>query len=716
MYKINHMSTNIKRSKHLKRYLSLVSIFIILFVTNGLDAVAQQSTKNPRSAEIHMIARADADSVVLRWAPSKSGGWVIANQIGYTIERAKLNPEKPIQRSDYKKMNENSIKPLSLEEWKQKTDENNIFSAVAAQALYGKLFNPQPLSTQNMNVLKNAADELSNRYSFSLFAADNDAFTADALGLRYVDRDVEKDAKYAYRVYLAEKSDQYSFDTTYLVVDMGSYKKPVKPAGLSFKSGDGSIKLTWDNIAEQSYSGYYIYRSDDDGKTYHKMNDMPIVIMTPTNANTLAQPSFTDTLTINYKTYYYQLRGVTSFAELSDPAQIKAFSKDLDAPKAPMIHKPKQINAQEIELSWEMDVISDDLQGFIVSRSKNSVKNYRLLTIDPLSKTTYSFIDDMGGEYESYYTVAAVDTAGNMAFSLPVLASRIDSVPPDVPTGLTGAISKSGVVTLKWDKAKEKNIKGYRVLQANDPKHEFVQLTGQIYSDTIFVDSISLQTLTKKVYYRVAAVNNRYQHSKMSEILELERPDIVPPEQAVFHDVFVTDTNVLLKWYPSTSNDVKMQVLYRMLKDENTWQVLDTFDIQINSFVDNHVEIKMNYEYTIVTIDKSGLKSEPAFPVMARPYDTGKRKPVENLLAEYNDENNTVNLSWNYTPNPKERSWYVIYKSKNGGDFKEYKSLKSSEFEFTDGNVNQGKTDYGIVVMTSHGGESEMEIVSVNVE
>ena len=710
------MTTNIKRSKHLKRYLSLLSIFIILFVTNGLNLSAQQRINNPRSAEINIIARADADSVVLRWAPSKSGGWVIANQIGYTIERAKLNPEKPIQRSDYKKMNENSIKPLSLEEWKQKTDENNIFSAVAAQALYGKLFNPQPLSTQNMNVLKNAADELSNRYSFALFAADNDAFTADALGLRYVDRDVEKDAKYAYRVYLAEKSDQYSFDTTYLVVDMGSYKKPVKPAGLSFKSGDGSIKLTWDNIAEQSYSGYYIYRSDDDGKTYHKMNDMPIVIMTPTNANTLAQPSFTDTSTINYKTYYYQLRGVTSFAELSDPAQIKAFSKDLDAPKAPMIHKPKQINAQEIELSWEMDVISDDLQGFIVSRSKNSVKNYRLLTIDPLSKTTYSFIDDMGGEYESYYTVAAVDTAGNMAFSLPVLASRIDSVPPDVPTGLTGAISKSGVVTLTWDKAKEKNIKGYRVLQANDPTHEFVQLTGQIYSDTIFVDSISLQTLTKKVYYRVAAVNNRYQHSKMSEILELERPDIVPPEQAVFHDVFVTDTNVLLKWYPSTSNDVKMQVLYRMLKDENTWQVLDTFDIQINSFVDNHVEIKMNYEYTIVTIDKSGLKSEPAFPVMARPYDTGKRKPVENLLAEYNDENNTVNLSWNYTPNPKERSWYVIYKSKNGGDFKEYKSLKSSEFEFTDGNVNQGKTDYGIVVMTSHGGESEMEIVSVNVE
>lgn len=710
------MSTNIKRSKYLKSYLSIVFIFIVLFVTNGIELMAQQRINNPRSAEINVIARADNDSVVLRWAPSKSGGWVIANQIGYIIEKAKLDPEKPIQKSDYKKLNESVIKPLSLEEWKEKTDKNNMFSAIAAQALYGKLFIPQALSAQNMNVLKNAADELSNRYSFSLFAADNDAFTADALGLRFVDKDVEKDAKYAYRIYLAEKSDQYSFDTTYLVVDMGSYKKPLKPAGLKFESGDGSIKLTWNDIAELSYSGYYVYRSDNDGKTYRKMNDMPIITITPTNANTLAQPSFKDTSTINYKKYYYQLRGVTPFAELSDPAQIIAFSKDLVAPKAPIINKPRQINSREIELSWKMDQMPDDLQGFIVSRSKNSVKNYRLLTIDPLSKTTYSFIDDMGGEFESYYTVAAIDTAGNMAFSLPVLASRIDSVPPDVPTGLTGNISKSGIVTLRWNKAKEKNIKGYRVLQANDPSHEFVQLTGQVYTDTVFVDSISLQTLTKKVYYRIAAVNKRYQHSKMSEILELERPDVVPPEQAVFNDVFVTDTSVLLKWYPSTSDDVKMQVLYRKLKEENSWQALDTFNIQISSFTDKEVEIKLNYEYTIVTIDESGLKSEPAFPVMARPYDTGKRKPVENLLAEYNDENKTVNLSWNYTPNPKERSWYVIYKSKKGGDFKEYKSLKSSEFDFVDVNVKAGKTEYGVVVMTSHGGESEMETVSVTVE
>jgi len=710
------MSTENKSSDKLKRNGCLMAVLIILFMLNNLALKAQQRIDNPRTAEINIIARADADSVVLRWAPSKAGGWVIANQMGYNIERAKLDPEEPIQRSDYMKLNDSIIKPFSLERWKELTDKNNMFSAIAAQALYGKLFNPQPLSTQNMNVLKNAADELSNRYSFSLFAADNDAFTAKALGLRFVDKDVEQDGRYAYRISIAEKTDQYTFDTTYLVVDIGSYQEPVKPAGFRFESGDGSIQLFWDNITELSYSGYYVYRSDDKGKTYRKMNDMPIVTITPLNAKTLLQSSFTDTSTRNYKTYYYQLRGVTPFAELSEPARVKAFSKDLGAPKAPMINKPKQINAQEIELSWEMDMIPDDLQGFIVSRSKNPTKNYRLVTMEPIPKNIFRFIDDIGGEYEAYYTVAAVDTAGNMAFSLPVLASRIDSVPPAVPTGLTGKISPSGIVTLSWNKGEEKNLKGYRVLQANDSTHEFVQRTGEVYPDTVFVDKISLQTLTKNVYYRVAAVNNRYQHSKMSAILELERPDVIPPEQAVFNDVFVTDTNVLLHWYPSTSDDVKMQILFRKMKEENHWQALDTFAIQTASFTDNEVEIKMNYEYTIVTIDESGLKSDPAFPVMARPYDTGKRKPVENFTAVYELLDKNVILTWDYTPLEDERLWYVIYRASEDGTFKEQKSVEGSTFSFVDSRPKKGEVSYGIVVMTSHGGESEMITTSLTIE
>lgn len=708
------MSLLLRISNDFKNYFSLSAIAtLVLIVFMGLDVNAQN--ENPRFSEINLIARTDSDSIVLRWAPSKSGGWVVANQIGYIIERAKLDQNNPIEKKDYKRLVNDVIKPLSLDDWKQQTDESNMFSAIAAQALYGKLFNPQPLNSANMSVLKNAADELSNRYSFSLFAADNDAFTAKALGLRFVDTDIEKGAKYVYKIYLAEKTDQYTFDTTYLVVDAKPNQKLLSPVGLAFESGDGSIKLTWEDKAEQSYSGYYVFRSEDNGKTFQRMNTMPIVTITPTNANTLAKPSFRDTLTQNYKTYIYQVKGISPFAEFSEAAEIKAFSKDLKAPNAPLVDKPEQISTTKIKLSWKMENTPSDIQGFIVSRSNNSLHNYRLLTIDPLPKNTFSFIDDMGGEYEAYYTIAAVDTAGNMAFSLPVMASRIDSIPPAIPSGLTGVISKSGVVTLTWNKGNEKNLKGYRVLMANDPTHDFIQLTGQIHTDTVFVDSISLQTLTKKVYYRIAAVNNRYQHSEMTDILELKRPDVIAPVEAVFNDVLVSDTSVSLKWYASTSEDAKMQVLLRKNMNEDNWIAIDTLDIKESSYIDNNVDQKTVYQYTIVTFDDSGLKSDPSVPVKARPYDIGKRKAVENLLANYNAGNNTVTVSWNYDSDVKERFWYVVYKSKKGGEFKEYKALKSSEYQFVDGSLSQGVTEYGVVVMTSAGGESEMSKVSIEI-
>jgi fibronectin type 3 domain-containing protein len=699
------------------KFLSYNGITSIIFtLVISINVYGQQKDANPREANISLISRVDTDSVVLRWAPTKAGGWVIANQIGYIVERITIDPEKGIENSNYIKLTESALKPLNLEEWKSATDQNNMFSAIAAQALYGKYFNPRPMNTGSLDALKNAADELTNRYSFSLFAADNDAFTAEALGLRWVDKNVEKDKKYAYRVYLAEKTDDYAFDTAYIVVDVAPYPKNIKPSNLRFESGDGRIKLFWEENGNYAFSGYYIFKSEDGGKSFRKLNDMPLVNITPAKAVQDAKPMFVDTATVNYKTYIYQVKGIDAFAGLSEAAEIEAFSKDLKAPLAPKMNKAEQISDQKIKLSWELLNAPDDLQGFVVSRSSNSLYNYQLITQKPLSKNTFEFIDNLNDAYEAYYSVAAVDTAGNMAFSVPVLAQVINDSPPAIPTGLTGEIDPGGKVSLHWNKGTEPNLKGYRVLWANDPSHHFTQLTGQVHPDTFLIDSINLATLTRNIYYRIAAVNNRYQHSEMSKILKLKRPDIIRPGEAVFADVFVTDTNVLLKWYPSTSDDAKMQILFRRLKEEDNWQALDTFDIQTASFTDNEVEIKMNYEYTIVTIDESGLKSDPAFPVMARPYDTGKRKAVENLSANYNTDNKTVTVSWNYSPDVKERFWYVIYKAKGDGVFKEYKAFKSDVDEFIDSNAKEGKTEYGVVVMTSAGGESEMAIVSITIE
>jgi len=319
----------------------------------------------------------------------------------------------------------------------------------------------------------------------------------------------------------------------------------------------------------------------------------------------------------------------------------------------------------------------------------------------------------MMGLEEAYYIVGSVDTTGNIAFTHPVLAIVIDTVPPLPPTGLAGMIDESGVVNLSWNLGQDAGLIGYRVLRANHPTHEFSQLTGQILVDTVFRDSISINTLTRNVYYRVAAVNRRHQHSELSPVLALKRPDIIPPAEAVFSDVLVTDNSVHLQWHRSPSEDLAIQILMRKKQHDGTWAAIDSLPPAISSFIDKNVQKNIVYEYTIVSVDHSGLSSKPAFAVVARPYDTGRRNPVENFTATYLPNDKAVALSWNYSAEPAEKYWFVIYKAMGENNLTQYKSVESTAKVFTDKQVTDATYHYGIVVMTSLGGESAIITTSI---
>ncbi|GLR20037.1 hypothetical protein GCM10007940_46530 [Portibacter lacus] len=63
-----------------------------------------------------------------------------------------------------------------------------------------------------------------------------------------------------------------------------------------------------------------------------------------------------------------------------------------------------------------------------------------------------------------------------------------------------------------------------------------------------FVDSISLKTLIKNIYYCVIAIDYSYNQSEASEILEVKRPDIIPPEASIFTDYNVSEEGISFKW------------------------------------------------------------------------------------------------------------------------------------------------------------------------
>jgi hypothetical protein len=703
------------------RIIILLTFFIIgATATSSLYAQSKRDSieaMTPRYARIGLIARADKDSIVLRWAPSKAGAWRIANKLGYIIERIRVDTNGKFDTSTKRRLNTASIKPWTLDDLKNKFREREDLVGIAGQTMYGKNFTPPATEKGTASELIDAAQELENRYGFAMLAADNDPKAAEVLGLRWVDKNVHAGETYSYRVYTASRDTTYRIDTGYCIVDVTPFVKPVSPEGLIAKSGDKNILLEWENTNVPKFSGFYIERSEDKGNSYHLINHFPIVNVTPDGAKGKNKPRYTDTLVADYKPYRYRVYGVNAFGDKSEYSEVEAYGQDFTPPPAPSILPTQQLGANRVKIKWEMKETSSDLNGFVVARSDNSLQGF--VEISPLLPTSArEFIDDSASEDYPFYLVYSKDTATNIAPSLSIMASVVDTLPPMVPTGLTGTIDTNGIVTLHWKLSTERKLKGYRVLWANDLGHEFTQRVNHVIEDTTFTDTVSLNTLTEYVYYQVASVSKRFGHSAPCAPIGIRRPDKVPPEASVFTGVHNTTSAVHLSWAASTSHDVKEQVLLRRSEDDKTWHDRVHLPPKASTFTDDHVDQGKIYYYRLDVVDSTGLHCKPAGDVQGRAYDDGVRNKATNLQASYDQKTNATKLSWSYTSEKKEKYWFVVYRSYNLGQLMQYKSVPSSQMNFNDGMlIGKGTYHYAVRMLSDNGGDSGLsDPVSLEVQ
>ncbi|MCX6269846.1 MAG: fibronectin type III domain-containing protein, partial [Bacteroidetes bacterium] len=308
---------------------------------------------------------------------------------------------------------------------------------------------------------------------------------------------------------------------------------------------------------------------------------------------------------------------------------------------------------------------------------------------------------------DNYYVVDAFDTAGNISSSITAYGILIDSIPPVKPTGLRGSSDTNGIVTLRWKLGPDKDIIGYRVFFANDLNHEFSNLTPYPVKDTMYIDTIKKVTLSKRIYYRIVAVDRNFNHSKVSDILTVMRPDAIPPIPPVFNDYKVSETSVYLSWIPSTSNDVLKHVLYKREAGSPDWIREAEWPVnqKVSSYTVKSLKSKMFYEFTLAAYDSSGHKSRYANPLQIKTFDTGKRKGVTNLKASYWKEKKQLMLSWNYTEEGK--YYFLIYRSVNGSALMAYRTVESGNLTFTDDDfMGKGKYQYALKVVYKDGGES----------
>lgn len=695
-------------------------MYVIACIVACGQAAAQKNNVRDTAAgqerpgkNLQLVATSAGDSIILRWAPTDPIDWKIASQQGYVLERTTLDANNKVLVR-FEKLG--IMVPWSKDAFMQRISKDrkeDKFCAIAAQALYGAAFKPAAQSNApepdefNMLMKQHREDEM--RHSFALFAADIDSRAANALALRYVDKNIDKSKKYIYRLYAVPRPGLLTMDTAFFVIAPKDVFPLNRVTFVSAETRNNAVFLEWPkSLSENNFTAFFIERSDDGGKTFTQLNKDPF-----TNVDVSPEQSknsvviYADTVPALYKTYTYRVRGINSFAQYSPYSlSVDVIAKDDKAPAPPIINKTVKLTPSVNRITWQDSSKTKDIKGYYVRRNKTLDSNFVALNKTLLPVTARQFVDSTARAGQSYYySVMVVDTAGNSSNSLPDYVFTYDTIAPAAPVALKGNIDTNGIVTVKWALAKEEDIKGYRVYKANAADHEFTAVSKGLIQDTTFNDTITLKTLTKNIYYKVVAVDNNLNNSDYSAALKLLKPDIIPPVAAVFTNYKTSDTSITLYWNKSSSNDLKSQYLYRKGVAGN-WLQIAALNNMTEVFTDTCMQKQTLYTYTLVSEDSAHLRSDSSFPVTAKTYFKPRDNEAGLLTAKLQADSNAVQLQWVLTNNHN-ISGIIIYRSVNGGAMYQYQRVAATQSGYLDKRIAPGNTyTYSIKYVENSFGES----------
>lgn len=651
------------------RLLVFICCILITAVT-----LAQTDSVGLRIDPVQVIARPSEDSVVLRWAPIKSNIWMTGNVQGYFIERYTLVRDgKALAQPEKHVLTEKPIRPLEEELWMPIVNTSK-YVAIAAQALLGETFEMNMEKGGAFDIV-NKVKETEQRFSIALLCADLVPQAAKALGLYYADKTIVKGERYLYRIILNDNSKIQGS----VFADTEENTPLPQPVDFSLELQGSAVVLTWDqSYHKRIYTAYYVERSDN-GVNFTALSEDPIVTLS-TAANEVKFQYASDTLPDMEKEYYYRIRGISPFGEMGPPSEVRTIRAKPVITTIPNITSALNIDNSTILIEWEFPVeLNRSIQGFYIERALSHTGQFSQVNSEVIEPPARSF-RDLSPDQTNYYRVAVLISDNERLNSFPYFIHLIDSVPPSAPIGLQANVDDNGVVNLSWKASEEPDIFGYRIYRANYESEEFAQITAEAITQPTYKDKVELQSINRKIHYRLMAIDRNQNHSELSDIYSFQLPDKIPPVTPVFLPVNSSFDGVELRWIPSPSEDVIRYDVYRK-GDQNEWIRLSSLSVCSDTlcvYQDNSIKNGEHRFYTVVAVDGANLESAPAAAVRGDRIKRNVWPAVKLDDPEIDRANNRVHLKWSY--DQENVRIFQIYRAVNNNHLTLYSSVSGNEF------------------------------------
>ncbi len=650
-----------------------------------------------RAKGFPLLAGVDKESIILRWVIPEggypAGGFNLYRQEAGRKTWTKLNPSPLVKITDEKVLKE------------RLGDE--VFKRVI------NLISPRPMEFKDKRRRK---VEEENRRSALLLYADISPQVADVLGLRWEDKTVEKGKSYRYRLTaIGAKGKEKRLATILKPIGLKDYLPLTAPLGFFVQAGDGVVSFRW--FKEPRFSAYDLYRSDQKDGKYERVNTAPIIILTTTDTTgmeVVPEFVFTDSQVKNGHTYWYYLRGIDAFGRQSRQSErLSATPVDLTPPLAPLGLKT-EVSGDTVTLRWERSP-EPDAAGYNVYRGRDYRGEFHRINKKPLPREQTIYQESgLPLGISLWYYITAFDSSGNESGkSYVALANVIDDLPPAPPVGLK-AISRPGEVILSWKPNKEEDLNGYVVFRSlKREAKQYLRLTDRPVYDTTYVDKLTKEA-SNPFYYRIKALDNNYNESQPSQVVEVTLPDVTPPTAPIFKGVTSSDGSVTLHWYPNPERDIGGYNLYRQSDGDTNWGKLNPTPLppEATSFTDRGVRPNVLYRYTLEALDRAKNVSPRSQPIAGKPYDKTPPQVPQKVKVAPNPEDTSLIISWERA---KDESLlgYVIFRSiRKKGKFLQISPLIKGEPRFVDKEVSPGvKYYYKLRAYDSSGNRSSFSKV-----
>jgi hypothetical protein len=673
-------------------YLRLLLLIVFIFTFFGSGSAQTKRI----TAYTHAIYDSTDQKVKIRWAPGDVYSFDHYIGSSYTLLRYTFfNGVDTLTDSVYQSSRliiDSNIVYLPEQAWDSLSADTNAIGFAMA-AIFDEEMEVELISGSPLVQAHSLQKALETRFNFGLMAADRSFSVAKAMGLGYEIE--EQNSGYIYRYVAMPNSipDSTAIKVLSAQVTVGSSPELPMPTFVDGIGQDKKILLEWSLPDDAAvYTGYFLERSDNGGSSFTAVNDLPAMSASETQFNSLIH-FYGDTVDLNEATYIYKVRGIDIFERLgpwSDTIHIYCKPPYLEA--APYIIDHTINTSGYVELNWTFPSDKQNLiTKFTIRRATKENGEFTILE-DNVSVSDSSYTDETPLK-TGYYRVVAHDKNEREVASYSHLVQFEDNTPPDAPANVYGSCDASGNINVNWTAPEDEDVLSYRVFFTYNIDADWIEATKTPIKDALFVFNNDLNTLNKKVFVQVQAIDNRANYSDFSTTAEVILYDAVPPTPPVLLLVSQQPFGFKLNFSRSLSEDVATHRIERRPGSEGTWTILKTisiwesddfFDVQdsLHAFFIDSTELpSMPYAFRIVAVDSFGNQRSSDIRYFD-PQQIGNRGDIsgENVSSFNASPGKMARLGWNYS-HQGDVEKYTIYRSINNFAYNAYRSVEGTSQE-----------------------------------